>query len=185
MAKNLRTNALEGGLTVDPTAGAGVPAAIGAFYSRRGTTQWWLKTGAAATAWTLVVAGAPVGTILVWGNDSVAAPADTRFLDPGRKGTASTTDISRFALTRAGTLRNFFVRHNTPAGDGDTITYTVMVNGAATAITVTQASNVTAQVSDLVNTVAVVQGDFISIRAVKNADITNGAINVQATLELV
>ena len=53
MAKNLRSNVLEGGLTVDPTVGAGVAAAIGSILPRRGTTELWQKIGAADTAWQL------------------------------------------------------------------------------------------------------------------------------------
>ncbi len=45
--------------TVDPSAGAGVQAAIGAIYSRRtaGNQEVWKKTGTAATAWTRIDGG--------------------------------------------------------------------------------------------------------------------------------
>ena len=87
-------------------------------------------------------------------------------------------------MPRAGTLRRFFVRHNTATGNGNNVVYTVMVNGVATAITVTLATGAIGQASDLVNTVAVAQGDRVSIRATKAVTIANGAINVQTSLEI-
>lgn len=184
MSIPLRSSVLEGGLTVDPTAGAGVPAAVGSIYPRRGSTEWWMKTGAADTAWTRVIIG-PTDTIFTWGNNDIAAAADTRFLQPGRQqGTAPTTDIAQMPVTRAGTLRNLFVRHNANVGDGDNVVYTVQVNGVDTTITVTLASNVVAQASDLVHTAAVAQGDRLGLKAVKAAGITNGNLQVQATLGL-
>lgn len=43
--------------TVDPSAGAGVPAAVASTYHRdnAGAGELWLKTGATDTAWTRVV----------------------------------------------------------------------------------------------------------------------------------
>lgn len=184
---NFRTAVVEGALTVDPSAGAGVPAAIGTFYPRRGSTQWWMKTGAADNAWTLVNNGTLGGgsTVLTWGNGDIAAAADSRFLAPGRQqGAAALNDIQSMVMPKAGTLRNLFVRQHSGVGDGDNVVYTVMVNGVATAITCTLASNVVATGSDIVNTAAVVQGDRVSLRASKAASITNGNLDVQATLEL-
>ena len=42
--------------TVDPSTGAGVPAAVGSIYLRdaAGAGQIWLKTGGADTAWTRI-----------------------------------------------------------------------------------------------------------------------------------
>lgn len=59
MAKNLQSNVYEGGLTVDPTAGAGVPAAIGSILPRAGTPQLWQKIGAGDTEWEEVIAAYP------------------------------------------------------------------------------------------------------------------------------
>lgn len=53
MAINHRSNVYEGGLTVDPTVGAGVPATIGSILLRSGTTQLWQKVGAGDTQWQL------------------------------------------------------------------------------------------------------------------------------------
>lgn len=51
MATNFRSNVYEGGLTVDPTAGAGVAAQIGSILPQRSTGRLWRKFAAGATAW--------------------------------------------------------------------------------------------------------------------------------------
>ena len=127
----------------------------------------------------------PGDAILMWGNDSLTAAADTRFLTPGRdRAAAPLVDQAQLPVPRAGVLKNFFVRHNAAAGDGNSVAYDVLVNGVATAITVTLATGAVGQASDLVNTVVVAQGDRVSIRAVKAAGITDGGLNVQASLEV-
>lgn len=183
MAKNFRTDVLEGGLTVDPTVGAGVAAEIGSFLARRGTTQWWMKTGAAATAWTLASTGG--GAVMFWGNDDIGAAADVRYLTPGHAATAIGSDIRQTPMPCAGVLRNLFVRHNAAAGDGDPVVYTVQVNGIDTALTCSVVSNAITQSSDTVNTVAIAQGDRVTIKLSKALSITNGAIQVCASLELI
>jgi hypothetical protein len=88
---------------------------------------------------------------------------------------------------RAGTLRNLFVRHNTPGGNGGVIVYTVRTGPSGgplvdTLITASLASTGLVA-SDLVNTVAVVQGDEISVKFTK--PVTAGSVfNVVATMEL-
>jgi hypothetical protein len=71
-------------------------------------------------------------------------------------------------IARAGTLRNLYVRHNDPGGSGATITYTVRVNGAPTAITIGLASTA-ASAADTTNSVAVVAGDIVDIEVTKAA----------------
>jgi hypothetical protein len=122
--------------------------------------------------------------MLFWGNDSVAASADTRFLTPGRGVVAITTDLNQIPVTRSGVLRNLFARHNSAAGNGNNVVYTVMVNGVATAITVSLATGAVGQASDTVNTVAVVQGDRVSIRATKAVNIAAGTVDVETSLEI-
>jgi hypothetical protein len=62
------------------------------------------------------------------------------------------------------------------------VTYTVFVNGVATALSVARIATAVGQSSDLVNAVAVVQGDRVSIRAV-NVGSTAG-VDSQVTVEL-
>lgn len=183
MSRNLRTNVVEGGLTVDPSIAPGVVAPLSTFLPRQGTREWWMKTGAGNTAWTLVVAG-PTGAVMFFGNDDIGAAADTRFLTPGHAGTAVTTDTKRTPMPRGGILRALYVYHNNPVGDGDAVVYTVRVGGVNTAITCTLASNVAGPGLDITNTVQVGQGALVDIIAVKAANISNGNLNTCAALEL-
>lgn len=127
--------------------------------------------------------GAGAGAVFFWGNDSIAAAADTRFLTPGRGGTAPLTNLARIPIPRAGTLRNLVVRHNSAAGNGGTVTYVVRVNGIATAITVGLVSGAVGVASDIVNSVAVVLGDDVSISAAK-PNLGGGNLDVEVSLEL-
>jgi hypothetical protein len=122
--------------------------------------------------------------ILTFGDSSLAAGADTRFLDPSYQagGTAGIVIVEQ-CVTRAGTLKNLVVRVQTGGGLGNT-TYTVMVNGVATAITVTVANPTPGQQIDIVNSVAVLQGDRVAIRAVKNNAGGAPGIRCIASLEL-
>ena len=76
------------------------------------------------------------------------------------------------------------MRHNSTSGNGTSVLYTVLKNGVATAITVTLATGAVGQASDTVHTVAVAQGDRVSISAVKAASIGSGDVAVQASLEI-
>jgi hypothetical protein len=77
------------------------------------------------------------------------------------------------------------VQHNAAAGNGANVVYTVWLNGAPTAMTVTLATGAIGQGSDLVNTVAVVQGDRVALAATKAATIAGGGLVVDVTMELV
>lgn len=54
---------------VDPSAGAGVVAVTSSILLRTGTPQLWQKTGAGATAWTLIGGGAAIGGAVSGGTD--------------------------------------------------------------------------------------------------------------------
>lgn len=125
------------------------------------------------------------GSVLFWGVDQIQASADTRFIPPGHdSGFAITSDKYQMPMPRAGTLRNLFVRHNSAGGTGPAISYTILVNGVATAITVSLATGAIGQASNIVAGVAVAQGDRVTLRAVKAVAIGGGAIDLVATLEL-
>lgn len=120
---------------------------------------------------------------VAFGNSSISAGADTRFLDTWyNQATAPTVATSNFVSPRAGTLRNLFVRHNVALGNGNSVVYTVMINGVASAVTVTLPTGAAGQVSDLVNTVAVAQGDLVALRAVKALAIGNGTQEVTSSM---
>lgn len=132
-------------------------------------------------------------TVLFWGNSDIGAVADTRFLTPGRSqtGFAPVGDLAPIQLPfTTGALgqsrvRNLFVRHSGVGGNGNPVAYTVMVNGIATAITVTLPTGLGfPQGQDIVNTVLINQADRVSIRAVKALNIASGGIEVEASLEI-
>lgn len=128
----------------------------------------------------------PLGStaILLWGNDSIAAAADTRFLYCGRStSTAPTTAITSFRSPRAGTLRNFRVRHNSAVGNGNSVVYDVLVNGVAAGLALALATGAVGDASNLVFTIAIASGDLIQLRAVKALAIGAGGINTQFACE--
>jgi hypothetical protein len=93
--------------------------------------------------------------------------------------------VLELKVPRAGTLRNLFVHARVAGTDtnGDSIVYTVQVNGADTAIVVSMLATAT-DGSDLVNTVAVAQGDRVGIKVTKTGVITGSPSDIIATLEL-
>jgi hypothetical protein len=123
--------------------------------------------------------------VLAFGDGNIGAAADTRFLGPwfGGQGEVASTSIIEVVMPRAGVLRNLFVRHNAATGNGNSVVYTVMLNGVATALTVTLATGAIGTASDLINTVTVAQGDRIALRAVKAAAIGNGAVQPEASMQ--
>ncbi len=136
----------------------------------------------------VLIPGAPPAAMsggFFWGADSVGAAVVARFLPPGHDfAVAPTTDSMQIPIYRAGTLKNLVVRHNSAGGNGQPVTYTVLVNGVATGITCNLATGAVGQASDIVNTVVVAFGDRVSIRADKNANIGGGNLDVEASLEL-
>lgn len=123
--------------------------------------------------------------LLFWGAHNIAASADTRYITTGGdQGTAPLTDDFRLPVPRSGTLRRLYVRHNAAAGNGNSVVYALLINGVATTVTVTLATGAVGQASDLVNTVAVVAGDRVSLRAVKALGIGGGNLNVEASAEI-
>jgi hypothetical protein len=104
-------------------------------------------------------------------------------MTPGfETGLASTTDTRRLRVTRAGTLKNMFVMQNGPSTSANNVVYTLLVNGVATALTVTIAGNV-ATGSDTTHTVAVAQGDQLTIQITKAVAVSPAITNVLVTVE--
>ena len=85
-------------------------------------------------------------------------------------------------MPRPGTIKNMHVRHSTPTGNGNDVTYTALKNGVDTSVTVTMAST-DASGSDSVNTEDYVKGERLAIKATKPLNIGNGALDVTVTLE--
>jgi hypothetical protein len=96
-------------------------------------------------------------------------------------GTDGTTN-ARHVVPRDGTIRNMYVRHGNPDGNGNNVTYTMRVNGSTTLLSVTIAST-GSQASDVTNDVAVTAGDNIDLEVTKGANIGNSPDGVTVTAE--
>lgn len=118
-------------------------------------------------------------SLLQWGNTSIAAAADTRFLSPGFTAqTAQIVSIAAFRATRNGSLRNFRVRHNSAVGNGNSVVYDVRLNGAPQGLGLSLATGAIGDASDLVTAIAVVAGDLIEVTATKALSIGAGGQDV-------
>jgi hypothetical protein len=168
-----------------------VTADAGSLFLRdTGTTgELYLNTSTGTgTTWDRVVtSGTDAGAVLQWGNDSVGNSTAARVLDPGFEGRLAPllagTAFADLRAPRAGTLRNLYVQHNNPGGTGAVITYTVYVNGVATALSAGVASTA-AGGADTANSVSVAAGDRIRIVVTKAAVAGGGGIVPEATLEV-
>jgi hypothetical protein len=118
---------------------------------------------------------------LIWGNDNIAASPTTRYLVSGWDALLAPTAPRRYRVARAGTLSEMRAHHNAPGGNGNTVTYTLTVNGVPTALTVSMASTA-ADGTDLANSVAVAAGDLLGIEVTKGAAIGSGNIRSSVTL---
>jgi len=119
---------------------------------------------------------------LLFGANSVSATTTTRYLWPSYDDSLCPTSPVQYRAPRAGTLQKLYVKHNTPAGNGNAIVYTLRINGVASALTVSLASTA-ADGSDLVNTVAVAAGDLLDIEVTKAASVGSTPQNIVASLE--
>jgi len=165
---------------VDPTVGAGVVAPVGSLYLRDNGLIY-TKIGAVNTAWSALSSG----SILVWGNNSIAAAADTRFLYMGRdSSTAPTTAITGWRAPRAGRLRNFRARHNSAVGNGNSVVYDVRVNAVAQGLALVLATGAIGDASNLVASFAVPTGALLTVTATKALSIGAGGIDCQFACEL-
>ena len=112
------------------------------------------------------------------------AAGTTRYVTPTSKNNANTLNAVEFyhttiwLVSRAGTLRNLVCFIGTAAGGGQSQVFTVRVNGVPTALTVTLAGAGAANQigNDLVNTVAVVAGDYVTMQIVTSAGAGNAFV---------
>ena len=175
-----RTN---GGVLVIPAGSSfpGSPIAGELFWRTDLVALYRRNTG--NTAWETTSAAPTNHPALQFGVAGLANNTTVRYMVPGFfDGNAPTANVS-IPVTRAGTLKNLYVRHNTVGTGAQTITYTVFKNGASTAITCAMAPTGT-QASDTTNTVSVVAGDVITIQVTKSATLGSSPSNVIASLEL-
>lgn len=144
---------------------------------RGGGTQHALATALAAGFMSAAdftkLAGISTGSgtpILSWGNNSVSSTTTTRYLEPWFDDTLAPTSPTQYRILRAGTLTNARVRHNTAAGNGLDIGYTLRVNNVGTALSILLASTSQDSAVDA-STVAVVPGDLVDIEVTKAASV--------------
>ena len=122
--------------------------------------------------------------LFLFGASNIATTTTTRFLWPSFENETAPTTAIQFRVPSACTLRSLRVRHNTGAGNGGNVVYTVRKNSVATALVVTMASTAN-DGSDLSNTVAFAAGDLLDIQVTKAAAIGTSPTNIMATLEAV
>jgi len=120
--------------------------------------------------------------ILSWGASGVSGTTTTRYLFPYYNDALAGTSAIQIEVPKGTRLRNLRVRHNTTAGNGNNIVYTLRKNGVATALTVTIPSTTTAA-QDTTNSVTVVAGDRLDIEVTKAASISASPSGITVTLE--
>jgi hypothetical protein len=143
----------------------------------------FLMGDATGTNW-ILSSTPPTGGVLTWGANDINTAVGNRFLFPGGYSavTASATDVWRVRVPRAGTLHNLYVKQNTLSTSALTVTYTLLVNGVASALTVTQAGNVSTG-ADTSHAVAVAAGAELSLQVSKAAIVTPAVSQVTVTID--
>jgi hypothetical protein len=122
--------------------------------------------------------------VLDWGSGAVGSSPTTRFLFPGYSDRLAEVGEIGLLIPRPGIIRNLYVVHNAPKGNGNTIVYTVRVAGidSPVAATLSSTSN---NGADTANVVLVAAGDLVSIRVMKTLGVGQSPRNIVATVELV
>jgi hypothetical protein len=137
-----------------------------------------------APTWQSAVPAPDNAAQVVWACNNIGPGADNRVMPVGYdNGLISTAPIRGYMAPRAGTFRNLFVRYNAAAGNGSPAVFTLRVNGVATSLSVSRATGTIGSASNLVNTVAVAQGDLIEMTVGKGASIANGILEVFVSAE--
>jgi len=126
----------------------------------------------------------PNPAFLHWGSNAISSTTSTRYLQPGYDSALAPLTAIQYRAPAACKLRNMRVRHNTPAGNGLAVVYTLRINGVASALTVSMASTAT-DGSNLVNTVAVAAGDLIDIEVTKAASIGATPNDIVCAVEVI
>jgi hypothetical protein len=109
--------------------------------------------------------------------------SDTQlFLQQWTTGAIAKTTIGAAGYANAlitGTLKWFRLYHSTPTVVDEPITYTVIINGTDSAVSLVLSAALAGPVDDLTSTIAVNAGDLISVRA----DGANASRGVKCALE--
>lgn len=120
------------------------------------------------------------GSPVIWGNGSVSASTTTRYLSPGfGSGTAPTVRVG-IPFDAPGRIDLLRVLHDSAAGNGNSIVYTVRKNGVAQTLTVTLATGAVGQAANASNSFEVVAGDVVDIEITKAASVGTSPTNINA-----
>jgi hypothetical protein len=123
------------------------------------------------------------GGPLIFGADSVGTSSTSRYLFPGYAERLAETGPLFWTATRTGTLKNLYVRHGYPSGNGATIVYRARKNTVATPLLVSLTSTGVIA-SNNVDMVMVSPGDQVDLQVVKTVNIGASPRNVVATMEV-
>ena len=121
----------------------------------------------------------------MFGADAIGSSTTTRYLLPSYSDTLATSSPVQIEIPSGVTSFDFVrldVRHNSPAGNGNDIVYTLRVNGVATALTLTLASTATS--GTVTATVAIAAGDLVDIEITKAASIAASPTGVVSLVEV-
>lgn len=119
----------------------------------------------------------------MWGAGSVAETVTSRYLFPGSgSSTLAPVDVVGISMPSNGTLHKMAVVHNVVGVGGD-ITYTMLVNGVASALSVSLAAS-GGTASNAVDNVPIVSGDIVSVQVSKGGAIATSPQLIQLTMEL-
>lgn len=185
--KDYSGNAAVVSITVN--AGAQTQTVEGSYSQTINTKYGFINLIWNGTEWSILSTSSK--GIMLFGCSSVRSGggAHTDFLNPGGiSSSAGTSDNRRQPTPTGGTIRNLRVMHNVAGGTSSgsaNLTYTVLVNGTATAITVDIDVTSTDVVSNTSSREVVSAGDKISIQVDIPANVNNSPDEIVATFEVV
>lgn len=136
---------------------------------------------------TAVSAITDISGYYVWGNTATPNAPTEACLDPGfcdRTAPATAAAHPQMPIAKSGVLRDLEVRAQTGpgGGGGDTLDFTVWVNGVASTVTAQLLDTPTTTAADHTNTVAVNAGDYVELRVKGSAGIITGVTDVSVSL---
>jgi len=158
---------------------------IGIISQQVDDNTYWILVSTAPIKWVPFADGSSVGNGnggFMWGAASIASSTTSRHLYPGYENTIAQVSLLQIPVPRPGTARNLFVHHNDPKGNGNPIDYTLIKEGAPTALTA-QLISTAASASNVADSVDFAQGEKMGILVTKGVSIGNGGLDVTVTVE--
>jgi hypothetical protein len=129
------------------------------------------------------VAASSPGSTLVFGCGNINNSADTRYLYPGfSQANASITSVAMVA-PRKGTIKNFYVRHNSNGGTGPVGEYRLRVGGLDTLMVASLATGIVGNVAGPDIEVPVEEGNLIEVSVLKPIAPGNGVQNAVVSMQ--